>query len=363
MPSTYVGTYEIDADYNMVFRKDMQATVYWGAGDFPTGLAELAGAEIPATTGRYRVEFDCLSGEYTFTDEPAGDGTAYAQFTDAPVTIDGNLAEYSLDYGSEVMATTTGPENNNTVTWGALWDMTSFYIGVSVADAVVEGAGNPWDNDAIEFYIDGNHDQDGTYDADFDTQLILDFVGQSELWVKADGVPITDYESNWTATGTGYDVELRIGWSNLDFYPGKNRSIGWSLANNDSDNGLGRDYQTTWFGTENNWSNTGDLGDLQLAGGPYFGIKDVVYYNAQFVLYPNPSNGATYLRTMGDIFDGEVSIIVTDLSGRTVVSQTEKLFGSNDVVSLRTNDLQTGLYLINILGADGKKAVKKLIIQ
>ena len=363
MPTKYVGTYELDADYNMVFRKDMQPTVYWGSTDFPSGTAELSGDEIPAAQGRYRIAFDCLSGEYSFTDEPAGDSTAYAQFTENPVTIDGDLSEYNLEYGSEVMAVTTGPENNNTVSWGALWDMQSFYIGVNVVDAVVEGSGNPWDNDAIEFYIDGNHDQDGPYDADFDTQLILDFVGQSELWIKADGVPITNYESNWTATADGYNVELRVGWDNISFYPGRNRSIGWSLGNNDSDNGVGRDYQTVWFGTGNNWNNTGDLGDLQLAGGPYFGIRDVVYYNAQFVLYPNPSNGTTYLRTMGDIFNGEVSIFITDLSGRTVIAQNERLFGVNDVITLNTNDLQSGLYLINILGADGKKAVKKLIIQ
>ncbi|MCD4731613.1 MAG: T9SS type A sorting domain-containing protein, partial [Bacteroidales bacterium] len=362
MPTKYVGTYELDADYNMVFRKDMQATVHWGSADFPSGIAVLDGDEIPATIGRFRVTFDCLSGEYSFVPEPSGDVVAYAQFTEDPVTIDGNLSEYTLDYGSDIMAT-TGGTNNNTVTWGTLWDMQSFYVGVKVVDAVVEGSGNPWDNDAIEFYIDGNHDEDGPYDADFDTQLILDFVGQSELWIKADGVPITNYESNWTATADGYNVELRIGWDNIDFYAGRNRSIGWSLGNNDSDNGLGRDYQTVWVGTGNNWSNTDDLGDLQLAGGPYYGIHDVVYYNAQFVLYPNPSNGTTYLRTMGDIFDGQVSIFVTDLSGRTVVSQTERLFGSNDIITLKTNDLQAGLYLINIMGADGKKAVKKLIIQ
>lgn len=368
-PTEYVGTYELDADYNMVFRKDMQATVYWGSTEFPSGTAVLDGDEIPAATGRYRVTFDCLSGLYSFVDEPAGDSTAYAQFTETTPEIDGDLSEYSLDYGSEVIAIPPiSGEPNNTVTWGALWDLQSFYIGVKVVDAVVQGQGNPWDSDAIEFYIDGNHDQDGPYDSDFDTQLIMDALNNGlypdTLWVKADGVPITDYDAYWTETADGYTCELRIGWSNIDFFPGRNRTIGWSLGNNDSDLIPGtRDYQTVWFGTGNNWSNTGDLGDLQLAGGPYHGIHDVVYYNAQFVLYPNPSNGTTYLRTMGDIFDGEVSIYITDLSGRMVIVQSERLFGSNDVITLNTNNLESGLYLINILGADGKKAVKKLIIQ
>ncbi|MCD4732258.1 MAG: T9SS type A sorting domain-containing protein, partial [Bacteroidales bacterium] len=363
MPTTYVGTYEMDADYEVVFRKDFSETVAWSTNAWPSDTAVIGGDPIPAVTGRYRITFDCVTGVYTFVDEPADEGVAYAQWTDDAVTIDGDLSEFSLDYNSEIIAAGTGP-NNNTVVWGALWDAGSFYIGAQVEDAVVEGAGNPWDNDAIEFYLDGNHDEDGAYDADFDTQMILDFVGQSVLWVKADGVPITDEESIWTPTGSGYNVELRIAWSNIDFFAGRNKSIGWSLGNNDSDNGIGRDYQTVWYGTGDNWNNTDLLGDLQLAGGPYsIGIRDHVTYEASFILYPNPSNGNTYLRTTGDIFDGEVDIYITDLTGRTVTIQNETIFGANNTIQLNTNQLESGIYFITVVAEDSKKAVKKLILQ
>ncbi len=226
----------------LVFRKDLQATVQWASPDFPEGTAVLAGDPIPATTGRYRVTFDCLSGVYTFHREPAGDGVAYAERTESAPAIDGDLTEYTLGYNSNILATGTGPINN-TVTWGALWDTYNLYFGVKIVDAVVEGGANPWDSDAIEYYIDGNHDSDGAYDSDFDTQLIQDFTSNSTvdtvLWVKADGVPVTNYDAKWLPTTDGFNLELRLGWDNFDFAPGKGRTIGFSLGNNDSDNGTG----------------------------------------------------------------------------------------------------------------------------
>lgn len=363
MNTTYVGTYELYEDMDLFFRKDFNSTVSWGTDAFPEGTAVLDGPAIPAELNRYRVTFDCLSGEYSFVLEPTGNGVAQAQYTQGAVTVDGDLSEYSLDYGSDILAVGDGP-NNNTVTWGALWDEGSFYIGAKVVDAVVEGSGNPWDNDAIEMYIDGNHDQDGAFDADFDTQLIMDFMGQSELWVKADGVPITDYESSWVETSDGYNIEVRIGWDNIDFLPGQGRSIGWSLSNNDSDNGIGRDYQTTWFGTGDNWNNTGVLGDLQLAGGPFFfGIDDVYNYNDQVILYPNPTNGNVFLRLNNDVFNGDVSIHVLDISGRVITTQTETIMDSGNTVKVNTNDLNSGVYFVNIVTESGAKAVKKLIVE
>ncbi|NOX47300.1 MAG: T9SS type A sorting domain-containing protein [Chlorobi bacterium] len=363
MNTTYVGTYELFEDMDLFFRKDFQSTVSWSTDAFPEGTAVLDGPAIPGVANRYRVTFDCLTGEYSFTLVPTGDAVAWAQYAQGGVTVDGDLSEYSLDYGSNILAVGDGP-NNNTVTWGALWDEGSFYIGVKVVDAVVEGSGNPWDNDAIEMYIDGNHDKDGAYDADFDTQLIMDYVGQSELWIKADGVPITNYESSWAETSDGYNVEVRIGWDNIDFLPGKGRSIGWSLSNNDSDNGIGRDYQTTWYGTGDNWNNTGVLGDLQLAGGPfYFGIDDVYNYNDQVVLYPNPTNGNVFLRLNNEVFNGDVTILVLDISGRVITTQTETIMDSGNTVKVNTNSLNSGIYFVNIVTEDGAKAVKKLIVE
>ncbi|MFO7613506.1 MAG: sugar-binding protein [Bacteroidales bacterium] len=359
----YTGTYELFDNQDVMFRKDMSSVVNWANDAFPTGTAVLDGPAIPATAGRYRIGFDCITGEYTFTDEPAHQGVAYAQYTTAPPTIDGDLSEYSLDYGSEILAAGNGPINN-TVSWGTLWDENNLYIGVKVVDAVVEGSGNPWDNDAIEFYIDGDNSKDGAYDAGFDTQLIMDALNLSTLWVKADGVPVTNEESIWLATSDGYIVELRLGWDNFSFQPGRGRTMGWSLGNNDSDNGIGRDYQTVWYGTGNNWSNTADLGDLQLAGGPYFfGVDEITDFSSFVVLFPNPASGNVYLRLADNIFNQQVTVYVSDIAGRMIVNDRMNFSGANDQVILNVEQFTPGIYFINIIGDDGSRAVKKLIVR
>jgi hypothetical protein len=364
-PNTYLATYEFFDNQDVKFRKDHDNTVAWGAADFPSGTATVGGDAIAATTGRYRVSFNCLSGDYSFTDAPAGDNVAYAHFTDNPVPVDGDLSGYNLEYGMNagvVVGTSSSP---NPVQWGALWDADNLYLGVDVQDAVVEGSGNPWDNDAIEFYIDGNNDKDGKYDADFDTQLILDYADSSVLWVKADGVPITNDSSYWKATATGYRVELRLGWDNFHFAPGQGRVIGFSISNNDSDNGVGRDYQTTWYGTGDNWNNTALLGDLQLAEGPLFvaGVKENVLYNSNIGIFPNPASHEVNIRAIGSVFNGNVNIDVTDITGRTVLRKVENFSGANSFVRMSISNLHSGIYFVNIMGVDGKRAVKKLVVE
>lgn len=367
-PTEYVGTYNFDANYNLIFRKDLQGTVTWADDDFPSGTAILGGPAIPATSGRYRIWFDCLSGEYEFSDPGMPtEGIAYADYTATAPVIDGDLSEYNLQYGSEIMAVGTVP-NNNEVSWGALWDATSLYLGVQVVDAVVEGSGNPWDNDAVEYYIDGNNDKDGTYDGDFDTQLIQDFLSNStadtSLWIKADGVQLTpdQWTAKWLATDDGYNVELRLSWSGFSFAPGRGRVIGFSLGNNDSDLGLGRDYQTVWYGTGDNWNNTGLLGDLQLAGGPYFYGFEEIFYNTSINLYPNPSSGNVYLQTTTNDLNGHVDIYVSDISGKTIQVINQQINGINNIITISTEDMAPGMYIVNIITESGKRAVKKLIV-
>ena len=360
----YVGTYEFDAAYDLVFRKDGSSTVSWSNDAFPEGTAVLAGPVIPATDGRYRITFNCITGEYSFGDALSGDAIAMSPYTENPPVIDGDLSEFDLAYGSEILAAGEGPINN-TVTWGTMWDADNLYIAAHVVDAVVEGGGNPWDNDAIEMYIDGDNSKDGTYSAEsFDTQLIMDAVGLDSLWQKADGVPITDETSKWLATSDGYSIEIRLGWEQLGFAPGKGRTIGWSLGNNDADNGIGRDYQTVWYGNGNNWSDNTLLGDLQLQGGPYYvdGIDEHVLYNANIVLYPNPTTGNVTLRSMGDVFNSQAVIYVADITGR-IISQTNANFVGNSNVSINIGDATTGIYFVNIISEDGKRAVKKLMVK
>jgi len=379
-PTTYVGTYNLESSVlgsGVEFRKDKMNTVTWGANAFPTGTATVAGPMIPATADRWRIKFDCLSGEYSFVKSavPAG-GIVSAKYLENGATMDGDLSEYSLDYNSDLVVAGTGP-NNNTVTWGAVWDENNLYIGAKVVDGTVDLAatGNPWDNDAIELYIDGNNTKDGAYSAgSFDTQLIMDVVsnnangadGTDLMWQKADGVAITNFSSKWLNTSTGYTVEFRLGWDNFAFAPGRDRTIGFSLGNDDNDNGTGRDYQTVWYGTDADWSDNSVLGDLQLADGPYFFVgiaENHILNNANMELYPNPSNGDLHIKTVGDEFTGNVNVVIVDITGKVVFNTSKTIFGSNNIIDVNTSSMSKGIYLVNVRDENGKTAVKKLIIQ
>jgi hypothetical protein len=364
--TTYVASYELFAAQDMMFRKDTTSAVTWGASTFPDGTATVGGPAIPGTLGRYRITFDCLTGTYTFADNAAGAQVAYSEYAATPPVIDGDLGEYTLSYGSTIVVEGV---DNNTVTWGSAWDMNNVYFGVHVVDAVVVPVlGNPWDNDAIEYYINGNHSRDGAYNKNFDTQLVQDAyensISDDSLWKKSDGVPITDYSAKWKTTADGYSVELRLGWDNFKFLPGQGRSIGFSLGNDDN-NGTGatRTGQSVWYGTANNWSNTADLGDLQLKDGPFFfNVGNIVDYSNEIVLYPNPASGNVYLRMVSDIFKGNVTLQVSDITGRTVIHETYNI-ESNNMILMDASLFRSGIYFVNIIGQNGERATKKLIIR
>ena len=48
------------------FRSDNDWAVNWGAGDFPTGIAQVGGANIPVPAGEYKITFNSTTGAYNF---------------------------------------------------------------------------------------------------------------------------------------------------------------------------------------------------------------------------------------------------------------------------------------------------------
>ncbi len=53
-------------DGELKFRADDDWAVNWGSGDFPTGIAEQDGANIPIPAGEYIISFNSVTGEYNF---------------------------------------------------------------------------------------------------------------------------------------------------------------------------------------------------------------------------------------------------------------------------------------------------------
>jgi len=188
---------------------------------------------------------------------------ATAQRASGAMTIDGNLSEAAWSITNTVSKTLVGT-NNNTVTFGALWDDTYLYVGAKVLDANLtdDSAPSPWQDDAIEIYIDGDHNHGTSYDS-HDRQIVK---GWSYPGVWANGNQTNGILHAWSLVTGGYSVELAIPWTNFGISPSSGTLIGFDVANDDDDNGGLRESQVVWAGTANNWTDTSGFGDLKLQG-------------------------------------------------------------------------------------------------
>ncbi len=358
-PTTYVATFEFTSAEDIVFRKDNADVVSWGGGTTPSGTATLGGDAINVAAGRYMVSFDCSSLDYSFTDAPATTCVAISNYTGTAVTIDGDLAEYTLDQVMDL--TVDGADPNNTITWGTTWDNDNLYIAANVVDGTIltGGSVNPWEQDAVEVYIDGNHDADGDYDADKDVQLIIwDDAGATQVWDN--GGPAAGVEAVYATTADGFSVEIKMPLSNIGFVPGAGRTIGFTIGTNDADNVLGtRENQVAWCGTGGNFNNTSDFGDLQFAGGAT--STKTPYINNEILVYPNPATEVINIQPLSNSFDNETNVRMFDLLGRTLLTQKMNLQNGNAQINVST--IPTGVFFLELVTEDGKVAIKKIVIE
>lgn len=188
-----------------------------------------------------------------------------AAFTSTAITVNGLLNESGWAINNSVAKTILGSPNN-TVQYGVRWNNAYLYVGARVMDANLSNDSPtlPWEDDALEVYIDANNNKGTSYDA-FDRQIVKAY-NSSSVWVNNNN---TSGILHGTAAITGgYSVEIAIPWSNLGITPSANLQIGFDVGSNDDDNGGNRESQLMWSGNGNNWTNTSAFGTLRLTGGP-----------------------------------------------------------------------------------------------
>lgn len=69
------------------------------------------------------------------------------------------------------------------------------------------------------------------------------------------------------------------------------------------------------------------------------------FNQSDYKVYPNPTNGNVFIKTNRNL--GKVSITLTDLNGRQILSTQVELF---DKVEVNMSQLQSGIYILNIDG-------------
>jgi hypothetical protein len=180
------------------------------------------------------------------------------------ITVDGNVSEGAWDIATDVSKVVIGTANN-TAKFGVLWDSTYLYVGMKVLDDTLYNDSTfVHEDDSVEIYIDGDHNHGTTYDS-YDRQFVKGWFDSAlvEQHGKTTGVL-----HGWSPIPGGYSIELAIPWSNLGITPTEGMTLGFSVGYNDDDNGGGRDGQTIWWGTANNWLDTSALGDIVLGADP-----------------------------------------------------------------------------------------------
>jgi hypothetical protein len=192
-----------------------------------------------------------------------------ATFTTNTITVDGQLNESGWTITNNVTKAIAGTPNN-TVQYGVRWNATYLYVGARVTDAnLYNDSQYPWQDDALEVYIDGNDNKGATYDT-YDRQIVKAY-NSSSIWINT-GNSSGILHATAPISG-GYSVELAIPWSNFNVTPASNLQIGFDVGNNDDDNGADRESQLIWSGTANNWTNTSVFGTLRLTGGATLSVS------------------------------------------------------------------------------------------
>ncbi len=81
-----------------------------------------------------------------------------------------------------------------------------------------------------------------------------------------------------------------------------------------------------------------------------------------FVLehYPNPVHDLLTLRVEGNVF-GNIRVLITDIQGRAVSQKTIRKDGALLQNSIEVRQLQSGVYQLELLFADGKKEVRSFV--
>jgi hypothetical protein len=268
--------------------------------------------------------------------------------------LDGSLDETGWNLTGTVAKNTVGT-GNNTVTFGVLWDDTYLYVGAKVLDAVLRAdSPNAWEDDAIEIFLDANHNQSTTYDG-LDNQIVRTYNGGSGFTK----FPLSGLRFASALVSGGYTLEVAIPWSQLGITaPANGTTLGFDLAYDDDDDGGTRDAQAVWHGTGDNFQNTSAFGKLVVssaqpggraaAGAPEF---------AAVVLLPNPVTHGT-LQVVVPAAGGEVQVQVLDLQGRTLLRQRT----TADRVTLGVAHLAKGAYMA-LVQTRGKMILKKFVIQ
>jgi hypothetical protein len=198
---------------------------------------------------------------------PAQDADVLIRSPDAAMpVIDGvvdNVWSFSTEQSITITVAGSAPSSpaDCSGTWRALWNWEHIYALVIVKDEALRadsGMPSSWNDDSVEFYVDGDNSKGATVDEN-DHQYCFRWNTTVETpRANHHGEPsLVGVEYAVVTTADGYLFEIRIPWTSImGGPPVAGQLIGIEVWINDDDDGGDRDSQISWYGTDGGaWNN------------------------------------------------------------------------------------------------------------
>ncbi len=80
-------------------------------------------------------------------------------------------------------------------------------------------------------------------------------------------------------------------------------------------------------------------------------------------VYPNPNNGSFTIEISSNESHSDTQLLLTDMMGRTLISQSVNISKGTNRVVISNNDLQMGTYFVTIQGVDGQLKPVKVVVN
>jgi len=141
--------------------------------------------------------------------------------------------------------------------WRAMWDSNNLYILVDVNDDVHyndSAYSTPWEDDAVELYIDADNSMGSSYDGVHDYELVFRWNDPNIHLGVYSATNITGMTFAIVNRTGGHIFEAKLPWSSMGVAPGTGSQFGLDVHLCDDDNGGTREAKKAWWATnDNSW--------------------------------------------------------------------------------------------------------------
>ncbi|MEZ5454008.1 MAG: sugar-binding protein [Thiothrix sp.] len=152
--------------------------------------------------------------------------------------------------------------------WQASWDQQNLYLRVGVEDdrPEISDSSVPWEDDAVEVYLDADGSRNAQYDQRNDFHFIFSLKdGKVALGKNSPPVGSVQMNHNVSRTGNGYVLEVTLPWGALRVSPRPGHRLGLDVHVDDDDDGGDRDGKLTWKAQQDeSWRNPSLFGGVIL---------------------------------------------------------------------------------------------------